>query len=525
MFYHDEIVEASATKSRPGQSIGLGLKEIDGSKRIYVAKIVNGMFLSHKQLQRGDELLEVNGIPIAEFPNGLRDVQKFLQGEWSINIRVGRTHQNSICGNSQTTEETVSISSSSLCDGDHSSEALPQTLPQEESSAPRRGRTKLSAEGDQPLVDHSGQESSEQPSGAQLPTKRRGRRKSRESLGSLIREVRSRTPSGRSLTPSGHGPRRGRRPNSTHSRKDDSSNHSRSQSFKKTVSFDEQQQEKLSSPGRHKKKHTNGHKKKREKSKDSSNSHHKKKREKKTGEQTNNNNIRGVECTGSCVTLEMKDGNRVSVNPVDLMALMTEEDGKFVAISNRKMDDRPTLEKIISDKALAVPVSDDEDDDEHYDTVAPKLQDLRNTLQKKKKLHKTSIPTMNDCSSVENPWARRSMSTLLEDQISNTTPTSLRRLLGERLRTVNPKKWEESSMVSSTLACFTNLIDPGDLMKIRNFTGSLNGATVEIVCKSSKIPNSWDVRVLQKRNQRASDPNLASARLVSVSAENLRHFV
>merc|ERR1712224_316851 len=42
---------------------------------------------------------------------------------------------------------------------------------------------------------------------------------------------------------------------------------------------------------------------------------------------------------------------------------------------------------------------------------------------------------------------------------------------------------------SSTRSCLTILIDPGDLMKIHGFTSkqTLNGATVEVVRKSSKI--------------------------------------
>lgn len=536
IFYQNEdIVEASVTKSRPGQSLGLLLKEQNNEeRRIYVREIVEGLFRSSQHgVQSGDELLEVNGIPVANFEHGLRDVKKFMQGEWSINIRVGRntgsisSNQSCSMDTADNTTATIATSASSLLDN-------------------LSGHEALHSDGDQPLIDRS---SLHENNGPVVP-KRRGRRKSRESLGSLIRDVRSRTPSDRGS--SSARPRRGKRPDSTHSR----SNRSRSRS--KKTHDEEKQPSNSSSHSRSNSRKSKKTKRDRKKSKDASS--HKKKKEKKTNESnssmindnnnesnrsshsaapavaTDNDNqqIRGVQCSSSCVTLEMKDGKCVSVNPMDLMALMTEEDGKFVPISNRKMDtldDRPLLEKTKATKTLAIVSdsddSDNDDEDEHYDTVATHLKDLTSMLQNRNKI------TQNDCSSIDNPWARRSMSTLDEFQSTTaggaTTPTSLRKLLGERLRTTNPKKWEESSMVSSTLACMTNLIDPGDLMKIRNFHArpGLNGATVEIICKSSigsKWNDRWDVRVIQRKNQRASDWNLGN-KLVSVAAENLRHFV
>jgi len=275
--------------------------------------------------------------------------------------------------------------------------------------------------------------------------------------------------------------------------------------------------------------------------------------------------IEGVQCTSAGVTLEMNDGKRVSVDPMALMALMTEEDGKFVAISNRALErhnDRGHLRRTKMGAPLVVPVSDDEDT-----LGSPNLAALRNLLRKGasqdtqeaipeedrpslpelKNLMRTSNRTNNYASLsnlVKDPWVRRSMATLLEEEESccdsemnvghgrhHASPgtLSLRGLLGERLKTTNPKQWEESSMVSSTMHCMTNLIDPGDLMKIRNFSArpGLNGATVEIVGKSKRSVgrNHWDVRILQRKNQRANTTHLDSSKLVSVAAENLRHFV
>merc|ERR1712025_1488110 len=103
------------------------------------------------------------------------------------------------------------------------------------------------------------------------------------------------------------------------------------------------------------------------------------------------------------------------------------------------------------------------------------------------------------------------------------TSLSLRNLLGTRLQTTNPKKWEESSMISSTLACMTNLIDPGDVMKIRNFASRphLNGATVEILKKTRATygyePNRWDVKIIQRKNQSPSDALQDPNRFISVA--------
>merc|ERR1711937_784100 len=89
----------------------------------------------------------------------------------------------------------------------------------------------------------------------------------------------------------------------------------------------------------------------------------------------------------------------------------------------------------------------------------------------------------------------------------------LRDLLGDRLKKTNRKKWEESSMVSSTQGCMTNLIDPGDVMKIRNLSSrpTLNGATVEIV-QRVEGKNKWKVRILQRKHPGTDGAN----KLISV---------
>ena len=110
---------------------------------------------------------------------------------------------------------------------------------------------------------------------------------------------------------------------------------------------------------------------------------------------------------------------------------------------------------------------------------------------------------------------------------------ALRDLLGDRLKQVDPKKYEESSMVSSTMGCMTNLIEPGDMMKIKSCKArpQLKGATVEVIRKSANSIGQggkarWDVRILsRKAPTTASVTKLDATRMLSVAAENLKHFM
>jgi len=73
----------------------------------------------------------------------------------------------------------------------------------------------------------------------------------------------------------------------------------------------------------------------------------------------------------------------------------------------------------------------------------------------------------------------------------------------------------------------TNLIDPGDHMKIRGCKSKpkLNGATVEAVRKSKGTKGKrWDVRVISKKHLKKNS-SFNSKQLISVEAENLKHFM
>ena len=83
-------------------------------------------------------------------------------------------------------------------------------------------------------------------------------------------------------------------------------------------------------------------------------------------------------------------------------------------------------------------------------------------------------------------------------------------------------------MDSSTHSCMTNLIDPGDLMKIRGFTSEpeMNDLTVEVVRKSKGTQGKrWDVRMVAETNVVKARCSFDPKRLISVATENLKHFV
>ena len=98
--------------------------------------------------------------------------------------------------------------------------------------------------------------------------------------------------------------------------------------------------------------------------------------------------------------------------------------------------------------------------------------------------------------------------------------------ISNKRRSKSPDSLPDETSIHSTHSCMTNLIDPGDLMKIRGFKSKpkFNGATVEVVRKSKGHKGKrWDVRVVSKKHVQNS--SFDSKRLISVSRDNLKHFM
>jgi hypothetical protein len=97
----------------------------------------------------------------------------------------------------------------------------------------------------------------------------------------------------------------------------------------------------------------------------------------------------------------------------------------------------------------------------------------------------------------------------------------------ERKRTHSVESKDGSShSMRSTYSCMTNLIDPGDLMKITGFKTrpQMNGATVEVVRKSrGQRGHRWDVRVISEKH--IENTSFNNKRLISVDKSNLKHFM
>lgn len=95
-----------------------------------------------------------------------------------------------------------------------------------------------------------------------------------------------------------------------------------------------------------------------------------------------------------------------------------------------------------------------------------------------------------------------------------------------KMRSKSPDSLPDETSYHSTHSCMTNLIDPGDLMKIHGFRSKpkFNGATVEVVRKSKGHKGMrWDVRVVSKKHIKNTSFN--AKRLISVSRDNLKHFM
>jgi len=197
----DNIIEASITKTKLGQKFGLRLEEktncAKSSSRndednnncsrslIYVVTEVGGLFKKNNlPVQIGDELLEVNGIPVTNtvlFPNGLKDIQKFMKKGRSIRVKVGRN-----CSNNDGYQTSATDTEKESLDLDDSGDC----------------RYEIEKAHATVIVNH-------EPRDAPVLAKRRGRRKKKkETLGTLIRDTRSYTP-----PPGGRrGARRGKKP-------------------------------------------------------------------------------------------------------------------------------------------------------------------------------------------------------------------------------------------------------------------------------------------------------------------------
>jgi len=297
-------------------------------------------------------------------------------------------------------------------------------------------------------------------------------------------------------------------------------------------------------------------------------------------------NIRG---TDDGVTIELGDGNRVTLTPDQVQQLFSEQSG-LLATENSPDNATENSPDNATDDA---PKSNDANDE------APKSNDAKDEAPKKnndandeepKSMRKIMIRE-GVMVEVEEKALRRSTMSLLsgsdmfdvsastffeEESVASKKPKKSKRKMKSKKtmqskksmsllsttdlessesfsydddsvgskKTKKPKKPKRKSMKSkkskkkksllddldslsddsSTEECMTNLIDPGDVMKIYGFQKKpkMNGATVEAIRKSKGAKGvRWDVRVISEEHYKY----VSAKRIVSVSTTNLKHFM
>jgi len=297
-------------------------------------------------------------------------------------------------------------------------------------------------------------------------------------------------------------------------------------------------------------------------------------------------NIRG---TDDGVTIELGDGNRVTLTPDQVQQLFSEQSG-LLATENSPDNATENSPDNATDEA---PKSNDAKDE------APKSNDAKDEAPKKnndandeepKSMRKIMIRE-GVMVEVEEKALRRSTMSLLsgsdmfdvsastffeEESVASKKPKKSKRNMKSKKtmqskksmsllstadlessesfsydddsvgskKTKKPKKPKRKSMKSkkskkkksllddldslsddsSTEECMTNLIDPGDVMKIYGFQKKpkMNGATVEAIRKSKGAKGvRWDVRVISEEHYKY----VSAKRLISVSTTNLKHFM
>jgi len=253
--------------------------------------------------------------------------------------------------------------------------------------------------------------------------------------------------------------------------------------------------------------------------------------------------IKSVKKSSTEITVVLDDGSRVSVTPEQLLRVASED--------NLDIGDE-------SDTELKTPTLTDDKKKKNLESLRrlsmeePTQLSLSNLLAEYANNPNNHNGVQEDISvhsrtstvsgvSVSSPSTKNFMKQLRRNS-TGCAPTDETKSLNklpkveefapvERARSQSPTrqllKTRDELNECSTHECFTNLIDPGDLMKINGFKSKpkMNGATVEVIRKSKGTKGKrWDVRVISKKHIQ-DNASFNSKRLISVAIENLKHFV
>jgi len=568
----NEPVRVSVTKSRPGQLVGLSLDQ-QGQKIIVTD--VFGLF-KHNNLpvEIGDELLEVNGIPVMdkeEFARGLEDVQMLLHREWHINVKVKKGDVN--VNRLKIVDEELAESYGTVAKETKKwNDYIDRTAATEGSES----------EDDSIHLSESDNDDKK--------TTKKGARKSRQPR-------RKRGPRARSASPfsafSRADKRKGKKKNPVQQK---AFHESMSDSLSYTTDTTQPLSTDDNTPPRPEERTCQTGKLVNIDENDSvlvspiSPEH-----ESKSSSEAA---IKSIHGTNRGITLELDDGKTVSISPEQLMAAVSESktlDDSITSltrnISNNSVDpptvwdpndkpksklqemvdhgkveqskpEKPKREKPKSKKGLKsskrdrpkvtkgkaprrssmpplLPSDSHESlkrDSSHKSTDVSSLRNLLNDGSAPKVSLSVLLAQHNDKMSVEKPSshssrmstfsrtctatkefmndlrnspkpARRSSMPMFESQpltrITEDKQDKQQAFKTSKRRSRSPDSLPDEPSFHSTHSCMTNLIDPGDLMKIHGFRSKpkFNGATVEVVRKSKGHKGiRWDVRVVSMKH-------------------------
>lgn len=592
----ENCVKVSATKSRPGQLVGLSLEEQDG--RIMVTDVFGLLKHNNLPVHIGDELLDVNGNAVTnkhEFPRGLEDVQMFLRREWYICVKV-RKGENA--PRVETTEEKPvetfgivaketkkwnddlreRIAAVDDCDSEDSSvDSSGSDNDDDGSERPSRSakpRRKRAPRSSSPFSAFSRDE------------KRKGKKKIPDQLKafeeSMSDSLSNTTGTTQEMSTDDDTPPR------TEPRTCQTGN---------LVDIDENDPVLVSplSPDNETKPRSRAE-------------------------------IKSIHSTESGITLQLDDGKTVSISPEQLLAAVSEHKGLDDSITSMARSFCSSSESPTEPDSDEKPKSESEEATEKVKSVKTKSEKSKSEKTKKKRSksrkrdrpknktpRRSSMPPLPDKSdhttsrdstvktessvdttdlsslrdlmndeavrvsisdllakhtgekSTDKPSSyssrmstvsrtntvtkefmdelrqapkapRRSSMPMLPSDSSFTRLTSItegakqkqepdRSFKTRKKRSQSPDSLPDETSFHSTHTCMTNLIDPGDLMKIKGFKSKpvFNGATVEVVRKSKGHKGKrWDVRVVSKKH--IENTSFNCKRMISVSRDNLKHF-
>jgi len=572
----DGTLKISVIKSRPGQLVGLTLEEQDN--RIMVTDVC-GLF-KNLPVHVGDQVVEVNKTPVTskeEFPRGLKDVQMFLRREWHICVTVkkglnadrgetakdkpvetyGIVAKETKKWNSEdrdktaaTTEDSDSEDSSINLSDDDDDDDEQTTNSKDRRSRSAKPRRKRAQRSSSPFSAFTRNE------------KRKGKKKTSTQLKALDDSVSdslsATTGTTASMSTDYDTPPR---------------TEARTCQNGTLVDIDENDSVLISplSP------------------------------DQTTKPKSQGIEIKSIHGTDHGITLELDDGNTVSISPEQLLAAVSEHKGlddsllslgrnlrnssavgapsvwdpnekpksKVEKTKSKKLPGSPKKDKPKIVKAprrssmpLMLPSESSHSQSKAPDPSALSLRNLLNDSSVRMSIS-TLLAQHTDKISVDKPSShssrisavdrtspstkefmnelrkapkatRRTSMPMLDSESSHRTPlTSIREgeqlskasKLSKKKRSKSPDSLPDETSMHSTHSCFTNLIDPGDLMKIRGFKSKpkMNNATVEVIRKSKGHNGKrWDVRVISQKHIKNTSFN--AKRLISVSSENLQHF-